>query len=100
MRKRLAGILGALVLALGGVLVAGPGVAQAVWSCHTNTTWPVYADAWCDFGAGGVAVLGDCWYPRDNFTVRYQGPWVPAGQVSRVICGGGSYVVHSGYVTF
>jgi len=99
MRRRLTAIAGVVVLVLGGVL-AGEGTAAAVWQCHTNTTWPVYADAWCDFGAGGVAVLGDCWYPRDNWTVTYQGPWKPAGQVSRVICGGGSYVVHASYVTF
>ena len=99
MAKTIARIVVVLTTVLSVMLIPGPD-AKAVWQCRAWREWPIYAYATCDYGLGGVRVVADCWYPSGGLTLRYRGPWVSAGQVSRSICNGGSYVVRADYETF
>lgn len=99
MKMRIATVLAGLLFALAGVFIS-QGTANAVWSCRTWTSWPNYAYGTCDYGVGGERVVGDCWYQGGDYIVRYYGPWQPAGQVSTVICNGGSLIVGKFLQTF
>lgn len=112
MRTRIATLLAALTLAVGGALVSsveytpppGPGSADVrpvVFGCRAWKTWPDTAHANCDGGVGGVRAVADCWYPVYDYQVRVYGPYVGAGPVSSaVVCSGGSYVVSASYQAY
>jgi hypothetical protein len=99
MRKFLARL--GLVSAIVAATVLVPTVeANAVWQCRSWGQWPIYGYATCDFGLGGVRVIGRCWYPNNGQIDTFYGPWVSAGQTSTVICNGGSYINSTSYQTF
>jgi hypothetical protein len=103
MRRRIAGVFAALLLALAGVLVTQPGAAAAVWSCHlatvrTSSGAVFRAEAWCDFGAGGVR--SNLWCTDGWRDLLVHGPWQPAGVRSIAICGGGRWATDWWYETF
>lgn len=83
MMRKIGAFLAALALALGGLLVGG-GTAQAVWSCHYWRSG-TGAYATCDYGLGGVAAWASCPDGGGGW-VLLNGPYVPAGQTSAVIC--------------
>jgi hypothetical protein len=97
--KKIVTLLTALAF-MATTLVATATPASAMGGCRAWKSWPIYAYAKCDYGFGGVRVVGDCWYPSGNYIERYWGPWVLATQTSGVICRGGSYISYAFYETF
>lgn len=93
--KRLAGVLGAAVLAAGGVVVtAGPAHAEP-FDCEA---WVQGSDqrtgaAACWSGSGQYRVVGGCLRVIGGGSYRDAGPTVRVGSIS-------TYTCRSGYVAF